>query len=412
MRDYLATCPESLKPKQDGHDWVYANGSRLVVIGTDAQTFRRGRGFSRVSLDVRDEYCFYQDLDAVESALDPGLQVPGPNGLSGRALRISTPAESSAHASKLLVDAAKAQGRYERVETLYDNPRVDPEVTIRRECQRLNLTREELLVSTAWKREYMGLWVTEESRAAVPAWTDENAEACTLPYPRPTHFDGYTSHDWGGYTGDPHAALFGFLDFKTAKLIIEDEDEVRGVDGEILCNRWKAKETALWGARSWDGTLFGAGFYERHTKELPDFLRKSVAEHGPRQPFVRLADHDEQLVGEMLQLRGYALLPAIKHDKHLAIDDLNVAIRARRIIIHPRCKRLLEQLRSTVWNEKRTEWVRTDKDHGDLIDCLLYMWRGVYWHHDPAPPAPPDYWGDRAASPNADLVRAMTGRRR
>ena len=68
MKAYLETCPEELRPVQKGYDWLYPNGSTLVVMGTDAQTFRRGRGKSKVTLDVRDEYCFYQDLDAVERA--------------------------------------------------------------------------------------------------------------------------------------------------------------------------------------------------------------------------------------------------------------------------------------------------------------------------------------------------------
>lgn len=412
MKAYLETCPEELRPRADGYDWVYPDGSVLVVMGTDAQTFRRGRGKSKVTLDVRDEFCFYQDLNAVENALNPGLQIPGPNGMSGRVLRISTPAESPAHPSKLIIDAARGTRGYEQVETLYDNPRVDPEVTIAREMARTGMTRAGLLASTAWLREYMGVWVKEESRAAVPAWTDEVEAECVREWPRPTHFDGYTAHDWGGYTGDPHAALFAFADFRARKLVIEDEDEVRGVDSEQLAGRWKTKEASLWGPRAWDGTLFGAGFFERHTKPLPDFLRRAIAADGPRQPFLRVCDNDEQLQADMLR-RGYAMLASAKHDKHLWVDDLNVAIRSRRVIIKPRCRRLLEQLRTTLWNERRSEWLRTDKDHGDLLDCLIYMWRNVFWHRDPTPPAPPEFWG--APKPKTglgELAAAMTGRRR
>ena len=151
MEPYLANCPTPMKPYADGYDWVFPGNSRLIVMGTDATTFRRGRGFSRISLDVRDEFCFYQDLDGVEAALNPGLMVPGPSGKPGRCLRISTPAESPGHPSKLLVDAAMASGRYE-LETLFDNPRVDPEAIIRKECERLGMTRAELLASTYWRR--------------------------------------------------------------------------------------------------------------------------------------------------------------------------------------------------------------------------------------------------------------------
>ncbi len=412
MKAYLETCPEELRPKQSGYDWIYPNGSVLVVMGTDAQTFRRGRGKSKVTLDVRDEYRFYQDLDAVERALNPGLQVPGPNGLTGRTLRLSTPAESSSHPSKTLVDAAWASGNAEQVETLYDNPRVDPEAIIAKECARTGLTRAELLASSAWRREYMGEEVIETTRAACPAWTDEVDAECRREWPRPLHFHGYTSHDWGGQTADPHAALFGYLDFKASKLIIEYEHEKRGIDTKQLAEEWKAMEVAAWGARAWDGTLVGAGYFEEHTKALPDFLKPALVKAMPSQPFLRVCDTDQQLQKDMLCLYGYALLPTAKDDKHFMVDALNVLMRERKIIIHPRCKRLLEQIRGGLWNEKRTEWVRTDKDHCDLIDCLVYMARNVFWGYNPAPPPLPDYWGNQQRSPNEDLARALTGRRR
>lgn len=413
MESYLAQCPTPMRPYQDGYDWVFPGNSRLIVMGTDATTFRRGRGFSRIALDVRDEFCFYQDLDAVEAALNPGLMVPGPSGKPGRCLRISTPAESPGHPSKKLVDAAKAAGRFE-LETLYDNPRVNPEQVIRKECDRLGMTRAELLASTYWRREYMGEWVTEESRAAVPAWPAVAAE-CTREWPRPTHFAGLTSHDWGGYTADPHAALFGFHDFKHRLLVVEDEDEVRGGDIGFLADRWKGKEWALWGERAWDGTLWGAGYFERHTKALPDFLRPALVEMGPdggTQPFLRCCDTDDNLQGEFLSRHGYALLPTDRHDKHLHVDDLNQGLREKRVVIHPRCRRLLEQLRTTLWDEKRRQWARTDRDHGDLVDCLVYMWRNVPWHFDPFPPPLPDGWGMPVKNGYEDLAAAMTGRKR
>jgi hypothetical protein len=411
MTPYLAQCPTPMRPYQDGYDWVFPGNSRLIVMGTDATTFRRGRGFSQIALDVRDEFRFYQDFDAVESALNPGLMVPGPSGQPGRCLRISTPSLSPGHTSKRLVDAAKAAGRFE-LETLFQNPRVDPEHVIRKECERLGMTRAELLASTYWRREFMGEDVTEESRAAIPSWTDAIAAECVREWPRPTHFAGLTSHDWGGYTGDPHAALFGYLDFKASKLIVEDEDEIRGGDIGTLVGRWKAKETALWGARAWDGTLWGAGYYEKHTKALPEFMRKALDATGPSQPFLRFCDHDDNLQGEMMSRHGYAVLPTDKNEKHLHVDELVQGVREKRVIIHPRCRRLLEQLRTTLWDEKRRQWVRTEKDHGDLIDDLVYMWRMCPWHHDPFPPPPPDFWGNVVEDPGVELARAMTGTRR
>jgi hypothetical protein len=361
----LADCPPDIAPRRiDSHVWEWpTTGSRWFIFGTDAESFNRGRGPRTHRLKL-DECGFYQDLQGVEAALLPALQTTG-----GKCLYLSTPSESPGHDYGLRVQAARAAGRLEHA-TIHSNPRVDVESVIRGECARLGMTREELLRSTYWRREYMAEWVTEESRAAVPAWPSV-AEECTRAYDRPPHFDGYTSHDWGGYENDPHAALFGYCDHRAARLIIEDEDEIRGVTLGQLADRWKGKETALWGARAWDGTLWGAGYFEQHARAIPDYLKPTVAALGQTQPFVRVGDNDQQLMGDLLHNYGYAVFPTDRTDKHLLVDDLNQGIREKRVVIHPRCRRLLEQLRTTLWDEKRRQWVRTEKDHGDLIDCAL-----------------------------------------
>jgi hypothetical protein len=53
--------------------------------------------------------------------------------------------------------------------------------------------------------------------------------------------------------------------------------------------------------------------------------------------------------------------------------------------VDPRCVRLITQLGSTIWDEKRNEWVRTAKDHGDLIDDAVYISRTINRHRDPRP---------------------------
>ena len=410
----LADCPANIRPRvvttpededagviQRRRLWFPSSSAELVIFGTDAQSFRKGRG-PRTDLQLFDECGFYQDLLGVESALRPALQTT-----RGRSLYLSSPPESPAHPFVDRVRAARGTGRLIH-DTFRGNPRIDHEAIIREEAALRGQTRAEFLASTYFRREYMAEVVTEESRAAVPSWPAVAAE-CTREQARPLHFDGYTAHDWGGYEGAPHAALFGYVAPGAARLVIEDADEVRGAPLGQLADRWKGKEVSLWGERAWDGTLWGAGYFERHARQIPDYLRAAVVATGPSQPFIRVCDHDEQLQGEMVRLYGYAMLPTAKHEKHLLIDDLNNGIREKRVVIHPRCRRLLEQLATTLWDLHRRQWVRTEKDHGDLLDCLLYMWRNAFWAHDPSLAPPPDYWGRPAADELADLARAMTG---
>jgi hypothetical protein len=256
---------------------------------------------------------------------------------------------------------------------------------IRREAERLGLTEEELVASTYWRREYLAEFVTEESRAAVPAWTTEAERECVVAVERPQHFDAYVGLDLG-FQPDPHFAAFGWLDFAAQALVVEEELELRGHTVAQLAEAAKRTEAGLYGAMRYDGTLLGAVDWG----ELPAWLAQAAHRNASRQPYLRVGDDDALVLAELAQSHGLAVLPTRKDDKHLAVDALNQLVRQRRLRVHPRCRRLIEQLRGTVWNRARTQWERTDKDHGDGIDAMVYLARNVRWHRDarPAGPAP------------------------
>ena len=307
--------------------------------------------------------------------------MPGPNGLTGRTLRISTPAESEAPP----VEDSRGRGQggreiHEQVETLYDNPRVDPEAIIAKECARTGLSRAALLESSAWLREYMGIWVIETARAACPAWTDAVDEKCRREWPRPSHFHAYTGHDWGGVTGDPHAALLGYLDFKASKLVVEYEHEKRGIDTQQLAAEWKALETEAWGARGVGSTLAKL----RLLRALHQ-ATSGIPEAGARAENARSAVPSGLRQQLPAASEGYGLAPRLRADADREGRQAFAGghpklrrMRQEKIIIHPRCVRLLEQVRTGLWNKTRTEWLRTVKDHLDLLDCLVYIARNVF----------------------------------
>lgn len=382
MADYFQTCPDKLKPKQAGDDWLYPNGSRLIVMGTDATTFRRGRGFSRIGLQAFDECGFYQDFDDVEAALGPGLQVPGPSGETGRTLYLSTPSVSPAHPYARVCAVHRARGAFE-LETFQQNPRINPESVIKREMERTGYTRDELFASTAFRREYLSEWVTEESRAAVPAWTADRAKTLVCEVERPSLFDGYVSIDLG-YSPDPSFVLVAWHDVAGNRLVVERECEVRSGTVADLAESAKALEKEAWGTTLYDGTLLGLS----SMLEMPEFLQRKVHSNAPRQPFLRVGDNDLMVLAELSQTHGYAVMPTKKDDKALAVDFLNQLVATGRIAINPRCKRVVEQLSSTVWNRGRTGWERTNRDHGEAIDALVYCARNIRWNRDCRPLAP------------------------
>ena len=383
------TMPESIRPVLKEHDGTITapNGSELVFAGTDNEQFDRLRGpFSH--LIMLDESAFYDDLLSVEAALLPQL-----NTTHGLCLYFSSPPETPAHPWAQRDTAHQASQKWSKA-TIYGCPRYSAADVLEieeAEAERLGYTREELLKTTYWDREYRANIVIEEARAALPAWTDALADYLRGDWQRPHHFDAYVSLD-PGKTGDPHATLFGFHDYERNALVIEDELELRSAVTHI--GAWaeavKAKETALWGVNKWEGTLSGATHEHLRKHNLDELFLRTHSATAPRQPWLRVGDDDARVTVDMALQHGIAVLPSEKHDKALWVDTVNQLIRERRLFIHKRCVRLLEQMRSTLWNRTRSQWERTDKDHGDLVDCLVYMCRAVQWHRDCRPPAPVD----------------------
>lgn len=386
----VATMPEDMRPNPAGSDrpwrkglreteWAFPLGGILYLFGTDAQSFAKGRG-PRSHIITLDEAGFYQDLPAVEAALLPSLQTTG-----GRVLYPSTPAESVGHPYTLRIHAAKASGQYQH-DTFWNNPRVDHEAVIREEAKRLGMAREVFMKNTYFRREFLAEVVTDESRAAMPAWTDELAAVVVGEWERPTYFDGYQAHD-PGIEGDPHASLFAWHDPARNEVVIEAEIELRSAPTTIKA--WtediKALETELYGSKSWDGTLLGAEEWLKDFKEVPEYLQKTLSKGAARQPYLRVGDNAQGVCKEMTLTHNLALMPTDKHEKAFHVDSANQLLAEGRVRIHKRCVRLIEQLYSTVWNKTRSAWERTDKDHGDLIDDFVYLLRNVNWNRDCRP---------------------------
>lgn len=391
--DWYVTCPTALRPKWTGEDLVWPNGSALIVIGTDAKSFRRGRGFGRIAIDVRDEYGFYQRPEEVNAALDPGLTVPGPNGRTGRVRYQTTPAESPAHESNATAEAHIIRRAF-ICETVFDNPRVDPEEVIRKQCDQSGATRDQLLNSTAFRREYKGERVIEEKRAAVPRWSEQRGadltkHALVRHVPRPDFIDWYVGFDPGRRT-DPHAVLLGWFDFATQHLHFEYELELPSVSVTTreVSLALKELEREAFGANEWNGTLLGAEEWVKRFKELPEFLQKAISERAPRQPYLRVGDDDDTMLKDLIIDHDLAIIPTEKHDKHLNADNFNDRVGLGRITCDPRCVRLAVQLATTIWDLKREKWERTTRDHGDLLDCAIYIDRNVNRDRDPRPKLP------------------------
>lgn len=400
---FLQTLEPTLPPEWDVRfvdgSLRFASGSELGVFGTDNDQYRRRRG-NAVKRVILDEAAFYADLLAVEQVYVPQLQTT-----RGVGMYLSSPPLSPAHPFNDRCRAARAKGRYVH-DTFWSNPRIDHESVIRGEMERRGLTREQLLASTEFRREYLAEDVTEEERQAIPAWNPQRAAALVGDWPMPQHFDAYEGHD-GGLTGDPHASLLAVHDPASNSLLIVDELELRSAvtTHQAWSDRVKELERHHFGTDRWEGTLLGAKDFMEGMNDVPEFLRPSISDNAPRQPYLRVGDPAQNICRDMTVDYGLVVLPTEKHEKALDLDLVNQLIVDGRLRIHRRCGRLIEQLATTIWDKQRRRFERTQKDHGDLVDCLRYIVRNVRWHRDCRPPPPSFFEQQRKATSYEEVTR-------
>ena len=383
MAEITKDAPDAVRPEfsvQSGH-WAFPNGSWVHLFGADdKRKADRGRG-PKAELAIFDECGFSPVLQYVlTSIFRPSLMHGG-----GLTLLASTPAEEPEHDFTRICEVAEVNGSHMR-KTIHDNPlltKTQIERFIEEDARDNGYTVEEYVRTPEFRREYLAERVTDKTLAVVGEDWENAREACMVEVPRPEFYDGYVSLDFGGV--DPHAALFGFWDFKAGQLVIEDEVLLR--DGENtaqLAEAIKAKERALWGASGWNGTLRGAA----EVQGLPEWIQQGI--QAPAQPYLRVCDTDVALARDLAQLHGIGFLPTAKDEKVLQVNELRVLFRQGRVKIHPRCRNLDRHLRQTLWSSPRqTDYKRKNGEHGDLLDALVYMVRNVRKARNPWP----ENWG-------------------
>lgn len=378
FRTVIADSPPQFRPVWNASDshWVFPNGAHVHLFGADDETAaERGRG-PESHLNIFDEAGFTPVLGYVLSDVFAAMTLHS----GGRTILGSTPARELDHDFTRIAAIAELEGAYAR-RTIHDNPRLTPE-KIRRfiedEAKVWGLSPDEFVKTDTFRREYMAERVIDYLLVVVPEW-EEKRKTLIEAIPRPKYFDGMTVLDFGGV--DPHAVHFAYWHHGLQKHVVEAELLLRnGENTELLAKAIKDKERAVWGTELWDGTLRGAyhDADERLLQCMPEFLadilRKEVAFDA--QPRERWADNDLQLVRDLYELHRIAFIPTQKDDKHLAVNNLRVAVNKGEFILHPSCIETDKQMRTTTWaNHKRKTFARKDGNHGDLVDCSTYSIR-------------------------------------
>lgn len=352
----LQDCPPGLRPewvKSEG-TYYYRNGSKIELVGLDENPDgARGTGIDKVFLD---EAAFCDNLEyLLTSILYP--QMLGRS--HARIIAASTPPVSPSHFwSSALVPEAIMQEAHDK-RTLLDADQYSDEE--KEEFIRAAGGRR----STACRREYFAEHVTDDTMAIIPEFREVEADVVKAMEP-PVWRDCYVSMDPGWK--DLTAVLFGYWNFEERCLFIEDELAAPRLNSDAVAAAIKDKELVLW--------------HRSKRKGYNDDLKP--------QPFLRVSDNDPRLLYDLSTEHGLAFAATAKDNLDQQINALRVAVQNKRVRIHPRCRKLIAHLKNGVWkNEARKVFATEGGDlgHFDLIAALVYMWRNVQQHRNPAPKA-------------------------
>ncbi len=339
----LADCPKSIKPryKTHGSKWVFPNGSEIKLVGLDkSPNSLRG---NVIDLIVIDEAGFVDNLQYVYSSVIVPATLHRPN---CRIIFISTPPQTPAHAFVDFCLRAETEGAYVKLD-IYSNPRIT-EADIDRMAKEVGGKD-----STTFRREFLCEFITDSDLAIIPEWDDK--------YVQEIEHDEYYGyyHKYDGMdlgVKDKTALIFGHYDFKRASLIIEHELEMKGatMNTELLVNAIKAKEKEIW---------------------------------GEVQPFRRVSDNNWPIMMlDFSSIHNLTFIATTKDNLEAMINEVRIMVQNGQLIVHPRCKFLIGCLKYGVWNNKKTEFARSQTyGHFDHLAALIYLVRNLAKHTNPIP---------------------------
>lgn len=434
----FATCPPDIKPVYQGsrgslgEGYLYPqNGSFLSLIGLD-QRPNAGRG-RRSDGDVVSEAAFVRHLKYIVK----NVYLHSYQGIPHARLILesSAPADrDTAWELEFLPDFVARDAYY--TATIEDNPR---------------LTREEIALEIAQAggrehpdclREFFNVIAPPPGVLVVPEFS-ETAHVGSIELPAgaraegaaigaigldygngaetPEYAHAYVSMDPG--TRDMFAILWGFWDFANARLVIQQDWAERGALTKDVIELLQRTEQELWGCSPEDVTRLaepstefrhgrvGWGQHEAERQaRLTYWDGPSLDGRGgwcKPNPYLRVGDTDAsgvRLYHDLSNDYGINVIGTDKTDsKEARLSSLRDAFANGRIVVHPRCTKLISHLRACRWNKNRTDFERTDlHGHFDLVDALVYLWRVVSQNGaglNPNPPSAPN-------APRGDLVPA------
>jgi hypothetical protein len=395
FRPIFADCPKDLRPTWNGVEGMYEfpNESCLHVIGANNDHEDDARGPSS-HLNVIDEAGF---LDRLDYMLKDVL-LPQTLTTRGRTVIISTPPESPAHELIPILRYAESGGDY-FLHTIDQTTHID--ASAKEKLIKEMGGRE----STKVQRELFCKIVVDSKRAVIPEADDDRMAAIVQPVPPPTFEQPMVVMDIG-FKDFTHP-LFGYYDFRRARLCIQAEDRWQRMTTDVIANGIKAVEARLWRV---DGKPDGAWKRPAWPPASGDDPRTWTCPH-------RVADVDLIVINDLSKLHG---LPFTATDKDLLeamVNETRMWVKSGRIQVDPSCVNLIRQMKSAIWTKARDKFERTEEEgHFDGLASLIYFVRAAPVHTNPYPAFPADVsqatHAIRPQESGSGVLRELFGRAR
>lgn len=359
MMDIIKDCPAELKPEFKTNEYIYQfpNGSQIHLSGTDNGHHETLRG-SRSDLWIVDEAGFCDELKyVVNTILAPTTDTTG-----GRGIISSTPSKEGDH--EFISEFYRPyleSGRLIRY-TVHDNPLLS-RAKIREIIDRYARKEKD----PEFRREYLVEIVSTSDLSVIPEFTEDLEAKICCEVDRPPFYDTYVSMDIGGK--DMTALIFGYYDFRNARLVIEDElvfhkqtdNAIESSRNDLIAEAIRKKEESLW------------------TSTLSGEFKK---------PYLRIADNNNViLLNDLSYQYGLTFLPTRKDQREAAINNMRVWLSGERVIIHPRCTTLIAHLKHAMWATNKKDFARSKAyGHYDFVPALMYLIRNIVETKNPYPP--------------------------
>lgn len=365
----LEDCPDELRPvfKTNGSKWVFHNGSEIKLVGLDKKP--NGLRGNVIDLIILDECGFVNNLSELYRNVIIPATMHRPN---CKIIMISTPPSTPAHPFADFITRADLEDAYIKLD-IYTNPLIN-QATIDRIAKELGGEK-----SVAFRRECLCELIIDTSIAILPEWNDVEAYTIIKSKPAlPPFFKAVVALDLG--LNDDTGVVFGYWDFHRAKVVIQAELLLNGVNSEKLVSECLKIERSLWP----EGTT----------------------------P-MRWCDGQLYTLNDICSIHHYSVSMPRKDAVEAQVNSLRLMLQAHQVEIVDTCKQTIRQCASGIWDKSKTKFARSGSCHQDLLASLIYLVR----HINKENPYPRDYkfnrdnmhWRPDSSAGHLDSIKKAFG---